>query len=98
MLQIGITNVPKQRLKNHARLGWEEIEVMGPILGSKARKLEKLMLDYLYATSAVMGPSSHIKTFDGYTEAWIEKSSPQRSLSSLIKKAETYFAITPIAK
>ena len=98
MLQIGITNVPQQRLKNHARLGWEEIEVMGPILGSKARKLEKLMLDYLYSTGATMGPSSHIKTFDGYTEAWIEKSSPQRSLSSLIKKAEKYFAITQIAK
>jgi hypothetical protein len=33
MLQIGITNTPKARIKRHKSKGWDVIEVRGPMDG-----------------------------------------------------------------
>jgi hypothetical protein len=90
MNQIGITNVPKQRLSSHRRSGWVEIEKTGPLLGSKAREIEKSILTFLIMNGAIMGPASKIRSFDGYTESWIEKSLPVNSLAGLILKANQH--------
>jgi hypothetical protein len=84
MLQIGITNVPKQRIGKHQRSGWVEIERTGPMKGANAQKIERLILNYLIINGAIMGPASSIKSFDGYTEAWVEKSAPTKSLAELL--------------
>lgn len=93
MLQIGITNVPEQRIAKHKRLGWKVIEIEGPMKGAEARSIEKMILDFLYANGAVLGPASTIKTFDGYTEAWIESSFPTKTLKALTSKAKRYYGV-----
>ncbi len=44
MLQIGITNFPENRLKDHKHLGWEVLEVRVPMDGLLARGWETSIL------------------------------------------------------
>jgi len=44
MLQIGITNFPDDRLGTHKHLGWEVLEVRGPMDGLLARNWETSIL------------------------------------------------------
>jgi hypothetical protein len=84
MLQIGISNAPEQRLKKHKKLGWELIELRGPMDGLIAREWETSMLEMLRRHGAMLGPEQVAGKFDGYTESWIKASFPVKNLKELM--------------
>ena len=84
MLQIGITNFPDDRLSNHRKLGWELIELRGPMDGLIAREWETSILKMLRRHGAKLGSADVVGKFDGYTEAWVKRSYEVRSLRELM--------------
>ena len=84
MLQIGITNFPNNRLKSHKKLGWDLIELRGPMDGLIAREWETSILQKLKRHGAKLGPEEVVGKFDGYTEAWLASSFEAKSLQELI--------------
>lgn len=84
MLQIGITNVPDDRLQRHRRLGWTVLELRGPMDGLSAQEYETSILRMLRKKGAKLSPEEVAGKFDGYSEAWIESSFPANSLEDLI--------------
>lgn len=74
MYQVGITNVPDQRIGKHRSLGWELIELRGPVEGQVARDLETDVLRMLKARGAKLSPSEIAGRFDGMTESWLKGS------------------------
>lgn len=86
MLQIGITNVPKDRLASHRRLGWRELDIRGPMDGVLTRDLESDLLKYLKSTGAAFAPVMGGPKFDGWTEAWMFRSGDALGLSELIQR------------
>lgn len=84
MQQIGITNVPEQRLGQHTKLGWEVTEVRGPMDGALAKALEREALMALHSRGARLGKRSNIGRFDGYTESWPITSLELVSLNELL--------------
>lgn len=84
LLQIGITNFPVDRLKSHKRLGWEVIELRGPMDGLVAREWETSILQMLKRHGAKLSPDEVAGKFDGYTEAWIKESFPVKGLRELM--------------
>ncbi|MDA2996715.1 MAG: zinc-ribbon domain-containing protein [Actinomycetota bacterium] len=85
MLQIGITNVPNDRLSTHKRLGWEVIEIKGPMNGDLARRWETDILRILRAKNAKVGETEIAGKFSGYTESWLTKSFPVTGLNELME-------------
>ncbi len=83
MLQIGITNDPKSRIRNHEKIGWIAKEVRGPMEGYLARDWEKGILDYLLSNGAELG-NPQLGKFSGYTEAWTKASLPVSRLRDLM--------------
>jgi len=84
MLQIGVTNVPDQRLKKHASGGFEVIEVMGPFkIGQIVKDWESDILKYLRSHGAIIARDAGIEKFDGYKESWLRASFPVTSLKQL---------------
>ncbi len=45
--QVGVSNEPEIRLKNHARNGWNEVEVVGPFPGDQVLATEKAFKKWL---------------------------------------------------
>ena len=88
MLQIGITNTPKARMAKHSRLGWEPIEIRGPLDGFVARQWEHDILAVLQAKGVVLGSKKGVGKFDGYTEAWDAGAFRVASLKELMKLVE----------
>ena len=86
MLQIGITNVPDDRLSTHKRLGWEVLELRGPMDGDLARQWETDILRMLQKKKAVVGSTEIAGKFTGYTESWMKSSFPASSLKELMEK------------
>jgi hypothetical protein len=84
MLQIGITNVPDDRLSTHRRLGWEVLELRGPMNGDLARQWETDILRMLRAKKAIVGNTEIAGRFTGYTESWLKNSYPVTSLKELM--------------
>ncbi len=74
MQQIGISNVPENRLAQHSRLGWHVIEVRGPMDGALAQALEQEALQALRKRGAHLGIPTSSGSFDGHTEAWTVES------------------------
>ena len=76
MFQIGITNVPKDRLNSHKRLGWVTMEVGGPFDGNWYRDTEQELSKELKRRGARIGKINDSKAvqFDGHTEAWTSES------------------------
>ena len=70
MLQIGITNDPETRIKSHKKLGWEAIEVRGPMDGHLTQSWETAILRMLRAKGADLANDKIAGKFDGYSEAW----------------------------
>lgn len=70
MFQIGISNVPQERLKRHQQKGWEVREVRGPMDGYLTAALERASLDSLRKRGANLGTRGGEGRFDGYTESW----------------------------
>lgn len=85
MLQVGITNFPDDRIKSHSKLGWELIELRGPMDGLIAREWETSILQMLKRHGAKLAPKEVVGKFDGYTEAWTTDSSPADSLKHLME-------------
>jgi len=84
MLQIGITNVPDDRLSTHKRLGWEVLELRGPMEGDLARQWETDILRMLRKKNAIVGGTEIAGRFTGYTESWMKASFPVNSLKELM--------------
>jgi DNA-directed RNA polymerase subunit RPC12/RpoP len=86
MLQIGITNVPEGRLAIHKRLGWNLLELRGPMDGDLARQWETDILRMLKRKNANLGNTTIAGTYSGYTEAWLKNSHPVSSLKELMEE------------
>jgi hypothetical protein len=84
MFQVGISNVPNQRLGDHSRRGWEVIEVRGPMEGHLAQQLETAILHAVERRGAVLGHKADIEKFDGYSEAWTKDSLSVTSFKQLL--------------
>ncbi len=87
ILQIGITNFPKDRLKKHSKIGFELLEIRGPIDGHTAQELENALLRYLKSQKADLSPEHVAGKFDGYSESWTIDSYKVNNLKELINKA-----------
>jgi hypothetical protein len=85
MLQIGITNVPDDRLSTHKRLGWEVLELRGPMDGDLARQWETDILRMLRKKNAIVGNTEIAGKFTGFSESWIKNSFPVSSLKELME-------------
>jgi hypothetical protein len=84
MLQIGISNVPEQRLAVHTAERWELIEVpRGPMPGDITRQWEQDILRALRRRGVKLGPNDY-GHFSGFTEAWKEHEFPAESLKELM--------------
>jgi plastocyanin len=84
MFQIGISNFLEKRLGDHAKRGWEVIEVRGPMKGHLAQQLETSCLQALEKRGAVLGHKAQIRKFDGYSEAWTKASLKVTSIKQLL--------------
>jgi hypothetical protein len=88
MLQIGITNVPDDRLGSHRKLGWEVLELRGPMDGHLTAQWETAILRMLKANGADLSNSSIAGKFDGYSEAWSNSTFPVKSIRELMRLTE----------
>jgi hypothetical protein len=92
MQQIGITNYPKKRLATHQRLGWEVIEIRGPLMGDVVRTWETEILRALKRRGASFTAEREWGKFTGFSESWIKSSFTSKSirdLMSLVEEDET---------
>jgi hypothetical protein len=88
MYQIGITNVPEDRLGRHRKLGWELREIRGPLDGFVTRQWEQDILEMLRGKGLKLGSKKGVGKFDGYTEAWDANAFKVDSLKSLMRLVE----------
>jgi hypothetical protein len=88
MYQIGITNVPEDRIARHRYLGWEPLEIRGPLDGFVTRQWEQDILAMLRTKGIVLGSKKGVGKFDGYTEAWDAGAFSVASLKELMKLVE----------
>ena len=90
MLQIGISNYPEKRITIHKKLGWEVIEIRGPIEGHLTQQWEKSILRMLKAKGADLSNSKVAGKFDGYSEAWSKSTFPVKSIKELMRLTEEF--------
>jgi len=90
MFQIGITNVPEDRLADHQRLGWKIIEIRGPMDGHLTKNWETSILRMLKAKGTDLANSEIAGKFDGYSEAWSKPKFQAKSIKELMKLTEEY--------
>ncbi len=86
IFQIGITNVPEDRLKSHSKNGFELLELRGPMDGHTSQELETSLLRYLKSQKADLSPEHVAGKFDGYSESWTIDSYKVNNLKELIDK------------
>jgi hypothetical protein len=90
MLQIGITNIPDDRIQRHKRLGWELLEIRGPMDGHLTQQWEKAILRMLKAKGADLSNSKISGKFDGYSESWSKSTFPAKSIKELMRLTEEF--------
>ena len=90
MYQIGITNVPDRRLTSHKRLGWEVLELRGPMDGHLTNQWETAILKMLKAKGADLSNIKIAGKFDGYSEAWSMSTFPVNSIKELMRFTEEF--------
>jgi len=90
MFQIGITNVPDDRLNRHKRLGWELLELRGPMDGHLTQQWETAILRMLKAKGADLSNAKIVGKFDGYSEAWSKSSFEVKSIKELMRLTEEF--------
>lgn len=90
MFQIGITNDQDKRLGSHKKLGWEVLEVRGPMDGHLTQEWETSILRMLRAKVADLSNSSIVGKFDGYSEAWSKSTFPTDSIQTLMRITEEH--------
>ncbi len=84
MFQVGISNIPKRRLGEHSKRGWETLEVRGPMEGHLAQQLETAILHAVERRGAILGHKAQIEKFEGYSEAWTKSSLSVSSFKQLL--------------
>jgi hypothetical protein len=89
MQQIGITNYPKKRLATHQKLGWEIIELRGPLMGEVARTWETEILRALKRHGASFTADREQGKFTGFSESWIKSSFTLKSIREMMSLVET---------
>ncbi len=82
--QIGITNDPKQRVSLHKSRNWKLLDLIGPIKGRQARKLEVMVLAHLWRNQIRTGKRAGLKKFDGYTESWKSSEFSPNSIAEIV--------------
>ena len=90
MLQIGITNVPDQRLNSHRKLGWEVLELRGPMDGHLTQQWETAILRMLKKKGADLSNEKIAGKFDGFSEAWTKATFPVDSIKELMRLTDEY--------
>ena len=90
MQQIGITNTPDQRLNDHKSLGWEILEIRGPMDGHLTQQWETAILRMLKAKGADLSNSKIAGKFDGYSEAWSKSTFEAKSIKELMRFTEEF--------
>ena len=90
MFQIGITNYPDDRLHSHGLLGWEVLEMRGPMDGHLTQQWETAILRMLKAKGADLSNSKIAGKFDGYSEAWSKSTFEAKSIKELMRLTEEF--------
>jgi hypothetical protein len=90
MNQIGITNNPDRRLREHSKMGWELIDLRGPMDGNLAAEWETSILRMLKAKGVDLSNSKIAGKFDGYSEAWSKSTFNIGSIKELMKMTEEF--------
>jgi hypothetical protein len=90
MFQIGITNNPDRRIGKHARIGWELLELRGPMDGHLTQQWETAILRMLRAKGADLSNSKIAGKFDGYSEAWSKSTFEVSSIKELMRLTEEF--------
>ena len=90
MLQIGITNNPEKRLSQHRKLGWELLELRGPMDGHLTQQWETAILRMLKAKGADLSNEKIAGKFDGYSEAWSKNKFEVKSIKELTRLTEEF--------
>jgi len=86
--QIGITNQPKVRLREHASHGWEFLDLRGPMDGDLARQWETDILRFVKSLGINLRPMGEGGKFSGYTEAWWTEDFQVKKLKVLMDKID----------
>lgn len=90
MYQVGITNKPVNRLKDHTRLGWELLELRGPMDGYLTEQWESAILRMLKGKGADLSNERIAGKFDGYSEAWSKSTFEVKSIKELMQLTEEF--------
>jgi hypothetical protein len=90
MYQIGITNFPDDRLGSHVKLGWELLELRGPMDGHLTQQWETAILRMLKATGADLSNAAIAGKFDGYSEAWSRSTFEVKTIKELMRLTEKF--------
>ncbi len=90
MQQIGITNVPDDRLGRHKKLGWRVLELRGPMDGHLIQQWETAILRMLRAKGADLSNPKIAGKFDGYSEAWSISTFDAKSIKELMRLTEEF--------
>jgi hypothetical protein len=90
LFQIGITNDPDRRTGQHKKLGWEVLEIRGPMDGHLAQQWETAILRMLKAKGADLSNSKIAGKFDGYSEAWSKSTFHVKSIKGLMQLTEDF--------
>jgi hypothetical protein len=90
MFQIGITNNPDKRLGQHRKLGWDLLELRGPMDGHLTQQWETAILRMLKAKGADLSNSKIAGKFDGYSEAWSKSTFDAKSIKELMRLTEEF--------
>ena len=88
----GITNVPDQRLNSHRKLGWEVLELRGPMDGHLTQQWETAILRMLKKKGADLSNEKIAGKFDGYSEAWTKATFPVESIKELMQLTDEFEA------
>ena len=82
-MQIGITNVPDQRLATHAREGWQLVEMVGPRSGQEILDRETAIKKHLKTNDLLV---------DGTHENWLSSVWSPHSLAAIEQAARQLVA------
>lgn len=90
MLQIGITNDPDRRIREHSKKNWRLIELRGPMDGHLTQHWETAILRMLKAKGADLSNANIAGKFDGYSEAWSKSTFKAKSIKELMRLTEEF--------
>jgi plastocyanin len=88
MYQVGISNVLEDRLKTHTRLGWEVIDIRGPLEGDVTYHWEQSIIKAIKESGAIFNAERTIGKFTGYSESWNKSTFPVKSIKELMRITE----------